>query len=607
LCGIFGCFVKNRAVAPLILAGLKRLEYRGYDSCGVATVYEGVLYIKKGVGEIDKVHAELHLDDLPGEIGIGHTRWATHGAPTKENAHPHVDCEGKIAVVHNGIIENFLELKRELEAKGHVFRSKTDTEVVPHLIEEFMKEGFSFKEAVIKAVKRLRGSFALAIIYTGFEGMVCVKMESPLVLGVGDDGIYVASDIPAFLPYTNIIIQLEDGDVVFIELENFTIYNIIKGREVKRRSRVIDWTPDMAEKGGYAHFMLKEIHEQPKCLKNTLRLEMRYLTKMADLLCSADEAFMIACGTSYHACLAGSYIMAKLAKKAVHPVVASEFIENYGKLVDHRFVLLAVSQSGETADTLKAAEYGLRRGATILGITNVLGSKLTRIARVYVCQQSGPEIGVAATKTYTAQLSVLTQLSILMAERRGKIGHRESEELWEWMHTMPNIVGSVIKATERDVIKIADKYVNVKKSAFIGSGINLATALEGRLKLLEIAYIPSIAMSGLKESTVSCLNGDSMAVFICPFSDPERERLLDEACMARDHGLNVIILTEEEADEAEEVADETIKLPIPPDMPKVLTPLPFIIPLQLFAYYMSVKRGLNPDKPRNLAKSVTVE
>ena len=607
MCGIFGCFVKNRAVAPLILAGLKRLEYRGYDSCGVATVYEGVLYIKKGVGEIDKVHAELHLDDLPGEIGIGHTRWATHGAPTKENAHPHVDCEGKIAVVHNGIIENFLELKRELEAKGHVFRSKTDTEVVPHLIEEFMKEGFSFKEAVIKAVKRLRGSFALAIIYTGFEGMVCVKMESPLVLGVGDDGIYVASDIPAFLPYTNIIIQLEDGDVVFIELENFTIYNIIKGREVKRRSRVIDWTPDMAEKGGYAHFMLKEIHEQPKCLKNTLRLEMRYLTKMADLLCSAGEAFMIACGTSYHACLAGSYIMAKLAKKAVHPVVASEFIENYGKLVDHRFALLAVSQSGETADTLKAAEYGLRRGATILGITNVLGSKLTRIARVYVCQQSGPEIGVAATKTYTAQLSVLTQLSILMAERRGKIGHRESEELWGWMHTMPNIVGSVIKATERDVIKIADKYVNVKKSAFIGSGINLATALEGRLKLLEIAYIPSIAMSGLKEFTVSCLNGDSMAVFICPFSDPERERLLDEACMARDHGLNVIILTEEEADEAEEVADETIKLPIPSDMPKVLTPLPFIIPLQLFAYYMSVKRGLNPDKPRNLAKSVTVE
>jgi len=607
LCGIFGCLVKGRDVAPLILAGLKRLEYRGYDSCGEATIHEGRLFVKKGVGEIDKVHAELGLDDLPGEVGIGHTRWATHGAPTRENAHPHTDCKGKIAVVHNGIIENFLELRKELEAKGHVFRSKTDTEVVPHLIEEFMKEGLSFQEAVVEAVKRLRGSFALAIIYTGFEGMACVKMESPLILGLGRDGVYVASDIPAFLPYTNVVVQLEDGDVAFIRPDGFRIYNFIKGREVKRKPRTIDWSADMAEKEGYPHFMLKEIHEQPRCLKNTLRLDRRYLTMMADLISSAEEAFMVACGTSYHACLAGSYAMSKLAKKAVHPVIASEFVENYGSFVGPRTVLLAVSQSGETADTLEAVRHARERGATILGVTNVLGSKLTRMARVYVCQQSGPEIGVAATKTYTAQLSVLAQLSIIMAERRGKVGHVEAEELWDWIYKLPDLAESVIEATEKDVIRLAEEHVGVEKFAFVGSGINLATALEGRLKLLEIAYAPSIATSSLDGVTAGCLGEGSTAIFVCPPSSPDRERLLDEACMARDHGLNVIALAEEGDEEVKEVSDEQLVLPVPPELPEVLTPLPFILPLQMFAYYVSVKRGLNPDKPRNLAKSVTVK
>ncbi|RLI06549.1 glutamine--fructose-6-phosphate aminotransferase, partial [Candidatus Bathyarchaeota archaeon] len=341
----------------MVLEGLKRLEYRGYDSCGQATVHGERLFVKKGVGEIDKVHAELRLDDLPGEIGIGHTRWATHGAPTKENAHPHTDCRGQIAVVHNGIIENFLELRKELEAKGHVFKSKTDTEMVPHLIEEFMRKGLGFVEAVIEAVKKLKGSFALAIIHTGFEGMVCVKMESPLVLGVGRDGIYVASDIPAFLPYTNVVVQLEDGDVAIIRPGGYEVLNFLTGKKVRRKPRVVDWTADMAQKEGYPHFMLKEIHEQPKCLRNTLRLDRRYLTMMADLLCSAQEAFMVACGTSYHACLAASYAISKLAKKAVHPVIASEFIENYGSFVGPRSVLLAVSQSGETADTLEAVEH----------------------------------------------------------------------------------------------------------------------------------------------------------------------------------------------------------------------------------------------------------
>jgi len=376
---------------------------------------------------------------------------------------------------------------------------------------------------------------------------------------------------------------------------------------VRRKPRRIDWTAEMAEKKGFPHFMLKEIHEQPESLKNTLRLEKRYLTMMADLLSAAPEAFMVACGTSYHACLAASYAMATLARKAVHPVIASEFIENYGNSVGPRATVLAVSQSGETADTLAAVEHARRRGATILGITNVLGSKLTRVARVYVCQQSGPEIGVAATKTFTAQLSVLSQLSVLMAERRGKIGHVEAEELWKWIYSTPDLVAETLKETEEPVRALAKKYAKVEKFIFIGSGVSLATALEGRLKLLEIAYAPSLVASCVNGEMLSCFEDGSLAIFVCPSSTRDRSSLLDQASEVADNGLRVLLLTEDANEEAKEVADELIALPVPPEIPEVLTPIPFIIPLQLFAYYMSVERGLDPDKPRNLAKSVTVK
>ena len=607
MCGIFGCALRDGEAAPLVLSALKRLEYRGYDSCGEATVSDGRIFVKKGAGKIDEVHAELRLDDLPGRIGIGHTRWATHGAPTRANAHPHTDCTGRIAVVHNGIIENFAELKTELETKGHKFKSKTDTEVVPHLIEDFMAQGLGFVEAVAAAARRLKGSFALVIAHANFDGLVCVKMESPLVLGVGKDGMYVASDIPAFLPYTNVVVRLEDGDIVVLRPDGFEIRRMEDLRPVKRRPRRIDWTAEMAEKKGFPHFMLKEIHEQPESLKNTLRLDRRYLSMMADLLLSAPEAFLVACGTSYHACLAASYAMAKLARKPVHPVIASEFIENYGNSVGPRTAVLAVSQSGETADTLAAVEHARERGATILGVTNVLGSKLTRVARVYVCQQSGPEIGVAATKTFTAQLSVLSQLSVLMAERRGKIGHVEAEELWKWVNSMPELVRTTLEKTEKPVKALAKRYAKVEKFIFVGSGVSLATALEGRLKLLEIAYAPSLATSSVDSDTISCLGDGSLAIFVCPSSTRNVSHVLDQASEVADNGLKVLVLTEDANEEAREVADELIALPISPDMPEVLTPIPFIIPLQLFAYYVSVERDLDPDKPRNLAKSVTVK
>ncbi|MFZ0965652.1 MAG: isomerizing glutamine--fructose-6-phosphate transaminase, partial [Candidatus Bathyarchaeia archaeon] len=336
MCGIFGCILKNGNAAPVIRAALKRLEYRGYDSVGEATLYNGKLYIKKDQGKIDEVHKIHNLDDLPGNLGIGHTRWATHGAPLQINAHPHVDCSGQIAIVHNGIIENFTELKLELENRGHVFKSKTDTEVICHLIEENLKtdHSLSLADAVLEAVKRLDGSYAIAVISSREpDKIICARHESPLVIGVNENAIYCASDIPAFLPLTNKAVIVNDGELVTISLEGFEIKKIVDSSPVTREPKLIDWAPEMAVKQGYPHFMLKEIHEQPACLRNTLRLQEHYLDLMATFPDRAREVFLVACGTSYHACLAASYMFSKLAFLGTYPVIASEFVEQHGKSV----------------------------------------------------------------------------------------------------------------------------------------------------------------------------------------------------------------------------------------------------------------------------------
>jgi len=408
MCGIFGCILQTGDAASVIHKGLKKLEYRGYDSVGIATIQENQLLIKKDSGKIDIVHDIHNLDALPGRLGIGHTRWATHGAPYQINAHPHTDCSNQIAVVHNGIIENFAELKTELEEAGHTFRSKTDTEVIPHLIERKLKEGLSLVDAVRETVKRLDGSYALAVISVKEpDKIVCARRESPLVLGVAEDSLYVASDIPAFLSNTNKSVVVQDGELVVLSDKGYEIRNIADWKVVTREPEIIDWAPEMAEKQGYPHFMLKEIHEQPLRLRNTLRLQDKYLELMTTFLDRAGEVFLVACGTSYHACLAASYMFSKLSFLATHPIIASEFVEQHGKSVNIDSTLLVVSQSGETADTLDAVESARLRAATVLGLTNIVGSTLTRVARVYICQQSGPEIGVAATKTFTSQLSVL--------------------------------------------------------------------------------------------------------------------------------------------------------------------------------------------------------
>jgi len=609
MCGIFGCILKDEKAAPVMHAALKRLEYRGYDSVGEATIYSDALYIKKDQGKIDEVHRIHDLDDLPGNIGVGHTRWATHGAPTQVNAHPHLDCNRQIAVVHNGIIDNFAELKSELENRDHIFKSRTDTEIIAHLIEDTLNTNpsLSLADAILETVRRLNGSYAIAVISTREPNkIVCARNESPLVIGINENSIYCASDIPAFLPRTNKVVIVNDGELVTLSLEGFEIRKIADSSTVARESKLIDWTPEMAVKQGYPHFMLKEIHEQPASLRNTLRIQEHYLELMATFPDRAREVFLVACGTSYHACLAGSYAFSKLAFLATYPVIGSEFVEQYGKSVNIDSTILAVSQSGETADTLAAVNIARQRAATILGLTNTIGSTLTRVSRVYLGQQSGPEIGVAATKTFTAQLSVLMQLALRLAKKRGKISQDEMDFLEEKLEKIPDNVETIIKTQEEKVKQIAKKYKDAKTFFFLGRGISTATAYEGRLKLMEIAYVPAIAFPAgeSKHGPISLVEPGFPVVFICA-KDESHKTLIGNIMEMKARGASTIAIVEEDDEEIKKLVDDYVE--VPKGIPEVLSPIPFVVPLQLLAYYMAVERGHNPDMPRNLAKSVTVK
>jgi len=607
MCGIFGCILKNGDAAPIIHAALKRLEYRGYDSVGEATIYENKLFIKKDQGKIDEVHKRHNLDDLPGHVGVGHTRWATHGAPYQANAHPHTDCAGQVAVVHNGVIENFAELRMELEQLGHVFRSKTDSEVIPHLIEEKLKGGLTLLEAVREAVSRLEGSYAIAVVSVKEPNKVlCARKESPLVVGVAENAVYCASDIPAFLPLTNRAVVIENGELVVLSDKGYEIRKIADWAPVSREPEIIDWNPQMAEKQGYPHFMFKEIYEQPLCLRDTLRLQESYLELMTAFLDRAGEVFLVACGTSYHACLAASYMFSKLAFLATHPIIASEFVEQHGRAVNIDSTILAVSQSGETADTLAAVEHARLRAATVLGLTNVIGSTLTRVSRVYVCQQSGPEVGVAATKTFTSQLSVLAQLALRLAKKRGKVSHVEIEHLEEKLQQMPELAEAVLRSQGEKIRKIAKKYRDTQCFFFLGRGISSATAFEGRLKLLEIAYAPSIAYPAgeSKHGPISLIEPGFPVIFICP-RDETHKTIVGNIMEMKARGASIIAIVEEGDEELKSLADDYVE--IVKGVPEVLSPILYVIPLQLFAYHMAIERGYNPDMPRNLAKSVTVK
>jgi glucosamine--fructose-6-phosphate aminotransferase (isomerizing) len=565
--------------------------------------------MKKDQGKIDEVHKLLNLDDLPGNIGIGHTRWATHGAPLKVNSHPHMDCKGEIVVVHNGIIENFMELRAELQNLGHTFVSKTDTEVMPHLIEETLKQNpkLTLVNAVLKSLKRVEGSYAFAIMSTREpDKIICARNESPLVLGINGTGVFCASDIPAFLPITNKAVMINNGEIIILSQQGYEIHKIQDYSTVTRDPVTIEWTSEMAVKQGYPHFMIKEIHEQPEVLRNTLRMQEHYLDLMTTFLDRADEVFLVACGTSYHACLAASYMFSKLAFLPTYPVYASEFVEQHGKSVNIESTLLAVSQSGETADTLSAVMCAQQRAATVLGLTNVIGSTLTRVSRVYIGTQAGPEIGVAATKTFTSQLSVLAQLALRLSKKRGKISQDEMDCLEVNLKKMPEDVETIIRTQENKVKHIAHKYKDSKVFFFLGRGISTATAYEGRLKLMEIAYIPSIAFPAgeSKHGPISLIEDGFPVVFVCPRDDCHKT-LIGNIMEMKARGAHIIAVIEEGDEDIKSLAEEYIE--VPKGIPSVLSPIPFAVPLQMLAYYMSLEKGNNPDMPRNLAKSVTVK
>ncbi|MGO8807450.1 MAG: glutamine--fructose-6-phosphate transaminase (isomerizing) [Candidatus Bathyarchaeia archaeon] len=609
MCGIFGCVLNEGNAAPLIHSSLKRLEYRGYDSVGIATISDGKIYLKKDQGKIDEVHKILNLDDLPGAIGIGHTRWATHGAPLKVNSHPHSDCTGEIMVVHNGIIENFMELRAELQNLDHTFVSKTDTEVIPHLIEQTIKKNphLSFVDAVQESLKRLEGSYALAVISTKEpDKIVCARNESPLVLGINGKGVFCASDIPAFLPVTNKAVMINNGEMVILSAHGYEIKKIQDSSPIVREPITIEWSAEMAIKQGYPHFMIKEIHEQPETLRNTLRLQEHYLDLLTTFLDRANEVFLVACGTSYHACLAASYMFSKLAFLPTYPVYASEFVEQHGKSVSIDSTILAVSQSGETADTIAAVTCAQQRAATILSLTNVIGSSLTRVSRVYIGTQAGPEIGVAATKTFTSQLSVLAQLALRLAKKRGKVSQDEIDNLEENLAKLPDIAETIVRTQEEKVKQIAQKYKDNKVFFFLGRGISTATAFEGRLKLMEIAYIPSIAFPAgeSKHGPISLVENGFPVVFVCPRDDCHKT-LIGNIMEMKARGAQIIAIAEEGDEDIKSLADDYIE--VPNGIPGVLSPIPFALPLQLLAYYTALAKGLNPDMPRNLAKCVTVK
>lgn len=606
MCGIVGCLLESGKAAPVLYEALKHLEYRGYDSVGEATVHEGKLYVRKDCGKVDEVHAKLDLMGLPGRLGIGHTRWATHGAPSQANAHPHADCEGTIAVAHNGIIENFSALRAELEDRGHIFRSKTDTEVIPHLIEESMRGGLNFADAVRESLRRIEGSYAIVGICAREPGvMVCARKESPLMIGVGDGAIYCASDIPAFLPWTNRVVALRDGEIAVISEGRFEIRDIVEGKVVEREPEEVEWTMEMAVKRGYPHFMLKEIHEQPEALRNTLRIQEPYLDLMTTFIDRAREVYLVACGTSYHACLAAAHMFSKLAFRSAQPVIASEFIQQCGDSVGIDSTVLAVSQSGETADVLAAVMHASRRAATVLGLTNVIGSTLTRVSRAYVCQQSGPEIGVAATKTYTSQLLALAEIAIRLGEKRGKLALQEAKSLRRKLGEIPDVVRLVIERREEEIRALAKKYRDRKCFYFLGRGMSTSTAAEGCLKLLEVAYVPSLAYPAgeSKHGPISLIEEGFPVVFICP-NDTTRKEMIGNIMEMKARGADIIAIIEEGDEEIKKLADDCVE--IPKGVPEVLTPIPFVIPLQLFAYYMALEQGCDPDMPKNLAKSVTV-
>ena len=587
MCGIVG-YVGFRSARNIILKSLKRLEYRGYDSAGIAIINHGIKTVKKK-GYIDSLRV-----DFDGNVGIGHTRWATHGIPNDKNAHPFTDCKNEFAIVHNGIIENYMVLKNELIKKGHRFISDTDSEVIVHLIEDLYKD--SFKDAFIKAISKLKGSFAIVAIHKGERRIMGAKKDSPLVIGLGDHENFIASDIPAFLEYTNRVIVLKDGDICEVT-EDFAKFYDMNGSKIKRKEIHVDWSIEDAEKGGYEHFMLKEIFEQPSAIENTL---YSLLSRKNMWNYDFDRITIVACGTSYHAGLVGKYIIEELTHVPVEVYYASEY--RYRARVADKSYTILITQSGETADTIAAARMAVAHGNKTLAITNVLGSSITNYVHATLYTNAGPEIGVAATKTFISQLTSLYYFAIKSAYLRGDIGKIEYESLMEELKRVPYTVEDTL-LLEDSVIGEAKKLINSQNMFYIARNVNYPIALEGALKMKEISYIHAEGYPAgeLKHGPLALLK-KGFPVVVLVSKDRTYEKMLSNIKEVSARGSYVIGVSS--VSEVDKYVDSLIKVP---DTKPLFSTFPNTVVIQLLAYHTARLLGREIDKPRNLAKSVTVE
>ncbi len=608
MCGIIGYIGKKQA-APILLDGLSKLEYRGYDSAGMA-VYDGKkIQVQKAAGRLKVLDEQTHGGStMPGTIGIGHTRWATHGAPSDHNAHPHYNQDETIAVVHNGIIENYLKLRKKLQQKGYEFRSETDTEVIAMLL------GYYYKgdplEAIVKVMHRVEGSYALGIIFADHPDLVySVRKDSPLIVGQNEDGSLIASDVPAVLKYTREVYFIQNEEIAVLSKETIHFYNI-DGEEIEKEPKKIEWDMNAAEKGGYEHFMLKEMYEQPKTVSDTLsprirdgRIVIEELGMSDDEIRALRKIHIVACGSAYHAGITGKYVLEGLARIPVEVDLASEF-RYRDPIVEEGTLVIIISQSGETADSLAALREAKKRGALTLGIVNVVGSSIAREADRVMYTWAGPEIAVATTKAYSAQLIAEYLLAMKFALVRGKLSDDACASMIKDLKAIPAQI-QMLLANKEDIQRFANRYLAARDVFFIGRGIDHAISLEGSLKLKEISYIHSEAYAAgeLKHGTISLIEEGTLVTAVVT-QEALYKKALSNMVEVRTRGAFVMAVTNEDNTEIEKTADYVVYIP---KTNRFFTNSLAIIPLQLFSYYVSVGKGLDVDKPRNLAKSVTVE
>lgn len=608
MCGIVG-YVGKREASSVLISGLSKLEYRGYDSAGVAILDNSDLVVTKCKGRLANLEAKLNDEPVHGSVGIGHTRWATHGEPSDLNSHPHSNEDETISVVHNGIIENYLHLREWLTSKGYKFMSETDTEVIPHLVDYYYQG--NLEDAVMKAISKMEGSYAIGVVSTHEPGkLVAVRKDSPLIAGVGEEEFFIASDIPAILNYTRDVYLLNDKEFVVITKDGVKLLTP-EGEEINKDIFHVTWNADAAEKGGYEHFMIKEIHEQPKAIRDTMTsrialgkpIELDKITITKEQIKNIDRIYIIACGTAYHAGVVGKYAIEKLARIPVEVDIASEF-RYRNPIINERTLVMVVSQSGETADTLAALREAKKHGARVIAVTNVVGSSISREADDVLYTWAGPEIAVASTKAYTTQLIAMYIIALFFAQNKNTLSSEQIEDLKKEMLQLPEKTEEVLK--HKEVLqKFASKTYMHKDMFFLGRGLDYAVAMEGSLKLKEISYIHSEAYAAgeLKHGTIALIENGTVVIALATQEDLF-DKMVSNIKEVKTRGANVLAFAFEGNEDIEKTADSALYIP---KTDSALAPVLSVVPLQLLAYYMSVQKGCDVDKPRNLAKSVTVE